>query len=67
MIGGLNVSINDAAEESMDHEPALDVVPDPGKGRIELLSTLFIFHSALSSRPSSRHRSGQARLQFYCS
>jgi len=47
MIPCLNVSINDAAEESMDDQPALDVMPDSDEGRIELLSTLFIFHGAL--------------------
>jgi hypothetical protein len=27
-------------------EAALDFVPDPGKARIELLSTLLVFHGA---------------------
>jgi len=47
MILSLNVSISDAAEESVDYEPALDVMPDPGQGRIKLLSALLIYHGHL--------------------
>jgi len=68
MIRGFNVPINDAAEESMDHKPALNIVPDPGEGRIELLPTLFMFHGALRDRLPMFHptkSARQARLQFY--
>src|SRR5216684_508456 len=47
MIPCLNVPINDGAEKSMDYKPPLDVMPDSGEGRIELLSTLLLFHGAL--------------------
>jgi hypothetical protein len=44
MICCLNVSVSDAAKKAMLHKPPLDFVPDPGKARIELLSTLLLFH-----------------------
>src|SRR5580704_9492584 len=50
MILSLNVSISDAAEESVDYKPALDVMPDPGQGRIKLLSALLICHGHLTDR-----------------
>jgi len=68
MIGRLEVPIGDAAEKSMNHQPALDVMPDPGEGRIELLPTLFMFHGALRDRLPMFHptkSARQARLQFY--
>jgi hypothetical protein len=46
MIRCLNVSVGNAAEKAMLHEPALDFVPDPGKPGIELLSALIFFHGA---------------------
>jgi len=46
MIPCLNVCVSDATEKAVQYEAALDLVPDPGKARIELLSTLPLFHRA---------------------
>jgi inward rectifier potassium channel len=46
MICGLNVAVSDSAEKSVDDKPALNVMPDPGEGRIELFSKLFLVHGA---------------------
>ncbi|MEO7208252.1 MAG: hypothetical protein ABI145_16065 [Steroidobacteraceae bacterium] len=53
MIGCLDVSVCDASEKAMLHKPTLDFVPDPGKGRIELLSTLLLFHGHLIAKLDS--------------
>jgi hypothetical protein len=44
MVLGVNISVSDAAEKAMLHKPALDFMSDPGKSRIELLSTVIFIH-----------------------
>jgi hypothetical protein len=48
MIRRLEILITDGTEKPVNHEPALDVMPDSGQSRVEFLSILAILQLNLA-------------------